>query len=268
MKTQSFIADVERRLLEQFGLVPVIAAEIECYVAVEAENDDFWRPVDAILRDIGVGLIRIEKERGDHQYELVTQVTTPQRLIEWLNAIKSVISAQAQSAGVEATFAAKPFPDQPSSGLHLHLHLGDSEGINAYHKTEEWTSDALRWSLGGLLATLPAALPIFFPEKTSYERLMDIDHVPKIASWGVNNRYCALRIPTNEDPYDKRIEHRVPCADATPAHAVLALLEGVTLGLENKIEPAEQEFGKPLIGLIESLTKLPVELPLTSAAID
>lgn len=258
------IPSVEKRLLEQFGLVPVMAAEIECYVPLEGDIDAFWRPVDAALRDTGVGLVRIEKERGAHQYELVTQVTTPARLIDWLENIKAIINGQ----GVPVSFAAKPFTEQPSSGLHLHLHLGDeADGINAYHKTEEWVSDALRWSLGGLLATLPHAMSVFFPNEASLARLQDIDHVPKLAGWGVNNRYCALRIPAGEDPYDKRIEHRVPCADADPALAVLAMLEGVAIGLENKIEPPAQEHGKPMVGLRESLTDAPVDLPLTRAAL-
>ncbi|MEJ0010064.1 MAG: hypothetical protein WDN72_05850 [Alphaproteobacteria bacterium] len=262
MNSSEAITEIESRLRGQFGLVPVMAAEIECYVTLDDDIDRFWKPVDESLKKDGVSLIRIEKERGTHQYELVTHVTTPQRLAGWLATIRRTVEAQARALEVEATFAAKPYPDEPSSGLHLHLHLGDGDGINAYHKPEEWTSDALRWSLGGLLASLPSAMPVFFPRKEDYARLGDVDHVPKLAGWGVNNRYCALRIPANEDPYDKRIEHRVPCADADPALAILAMLEGVTIGLEQRIEPPAQEYGKPTTGLLESMTKTPVELPL------
>ena len=248
--------------LAAFGLTPVMAAELECYVPC-SDAEAFWHPVDAILRDVGVGLLRIEKERGDQQYEIITQVTTPARLVEWLVAIKTVIHAQAIEQGMQAIFAAKPYADQPSSSLQLHLHLADAEGINAYHKTEEWTSDALRWSLGGLLATLPCAMPVFFPTKEDYARLNDADHVPKIAGWGVNNRYCALRIPANPDLYDKRIEHRVPCANANPLHSVLAMLEGVVVGLEQHIEPPPQEHGKPSLGLLQSLADT-AAIPLAS----
>ena len=145
-----------------------MAAEIECYVNC-AEPESFWRPVDAALRDAGVGLIRIEKERGHHQFELVTQVTTPARLVTWLETIKICMEQQCQQQHCHVSFAAKPYADEPSSGLHLHVHLADSEGMNAYHKTEEWISDALRWSLGGLLKTLPSAMPVFFHEEASYE---------------------------------------------------------------------------------------------------
>lgn len=243
-------------LQSEFGLSPVTAAEIECYVLLAADDqetvDAFWRPVDAALRAAGVDLIRIEKERGDHQYELVTQVTGAESLAQWLVTIKETIMAQASRADVRATFDAKPFEDQPSNGLHVHVHLADAEGMNAYHKTDEWTSDALRWSIGGLLADLPRALPIFCPSASSPYRFDDADHVPKAASWGVNNRYCALRIPAIEDPYHKRIEHRVPGADAEPEAVIAAILDGVLMGLREKIEPPAQEHGKPTVGFLQS----------------
>lgn len=225
-----------------------MAAEIECYVLLAdqstEEMDAFWEPVDAAFKAEGLPILRIEKERGKHQYEVVTQVTSPTRLAQMLTRIRAIIEAQAAAMGVEASFAAKPFADQPSSGMHIHLHLADAEGINAYHKTDEWMSDALRFSLGGLLATLTENMPIFFPNEEDYARLGDADHVPKIAGWGANNRYCALRIPMTPAPYDKRIEHRVPCANADPERVIEAILSGVLKGLREKLEPPMQSYGK------------------------
>ncbi len=225
-----------------------MAAEIECYVLLAEQSteamDAFWEPVDAAFKAEALPILRIEKERGKHQYEVVTQVTTPTRLAQMLTRIHEIIEAQAAAMGVEASFAAKPFADQPSSGMHIHLHLADAEGINAYHKTDEWMSDAMRFSLGGLLATLTESMPIFFPNEEDYARLGDADHVPKIAGWGANNRYCALRIPMTPDPYDKHIEHRVPCANADPERVIEAILSGVLKGLREKLEPPMQSYGK------------------------
>ncbi len=225
-----------------------MAAELECYVVLEDESsasmDAFWVPVNEAFKEASLPILRIEKERGLHQYEVVTQATTPARLLTVLQDIRRIITRQAEEMHVSALFDAKPFPEEPSSGMHLHLHLADAEGINQYHKTEEWISDALRFSLGGLLECLKADMPIFFPSEEDYVRLDDADHVPKIAGWGVNNRYCALRIPMTPDPYDKRIEHRVPCANADPEKCIEAMLTGVLKGLREQIEPPEQSHGK------------------------
>lgn len=247
-------------LFAEFGLTPVMAAEIECYVRLGALTDErldaFWKPIHDALLGEKFPLLRIEKERGDFQFEIVSSVTTPDSLSHFLRTVQAWVSEQAERMGVEASFAAKPYAAQPSNGLHLHLHLADGDGVNAFHKTEEWTSDALRWSLGGLLANLSADLAIFFPSEADFIRLDDPDHVPKIAGWGVNNRRCALRIPALEDPYHKRIEHRVPCANADPEAAITAMLEGVLRGLREHIEPPPQVHGRASMGLRESLGAL------------
>lgn len=226
-----------------------MAAEIECYVLLADESpavmDMFWAPVEKAFRHEGLPILRIEKERGLHQYEIVTGIAAdPYSLALTLARVRAIIEKYGTRFGVPVSFAAKPFSDQPSSGMHLHLHLADAEGMNAYHKTDEWMSDTLRWSLGGLLDTMAQDMPIFFPNMNDYLRLNDPDHVPKIFGWGVNNRYCALRLPAYPDPYDKRIEHRVPCASANPEQAICAMLGGVLKGLREQIEPPPQQYGR------------------------
>lgn len=235
-------------LNQEFALTAAMAAELECYVMLADESaasmDAFWVPVEAAFRAENLPILRIEKERGLHQYEVITQVTTPARLAETLDAIRRIMMQQATQMDISLRFDAKPFANQPSSGLHIHIHLADSEGVNVFHKTEEWTSDYLRHSLAGLLETLPAQMPMFFPNAEDVARLDDTDHVPKIFGWGVNNRYCALRIPMDPDPYNKRIEHRVPCANANPEAVIESILAGMLHGLRARIEPPEQEHGK------------------------
>ena len=235
-------------LYQEFGLIPVMAAEIECYVLLADDAphsiDKFWEPIEKAFDQHGLPILRIECERGYNQFEVVTGVMPADRLVNCLQQIRAIIERYAARTNTQVSFAGKPYSDQPSSGLHIHVHLADGEGINSYHKTEEWTSDTLRHSLGGLLALMAQQMPIYFPDINDYARLNDVDHVPKIFGWGVNNRYCALRIPAHPDMYDKRIEHRVACANADPALVVHSLLAGVLYGLRERIEPPEQQYGK------------------------
>jgi glutamine synthetase len=242
------LSAITNELNAEFGLTPIVGGEIECYVMLPDESskemDTFWEPVQKAFHHEGLPILRIEKERGLHQYEIVTSIMPVPELVHCLGRVRSIIEKYATRMNVVASFAGKPFADQPSSGIHIHLHLADETGLNAYQKTEDFTSDALRHSLGGLLDALLRDMPIFFPNREDYARLGDTDHVPKIHGWGVNNRYCALRIPATPDPYDKRIEHRVACANADPEAVIAAILEGVYTGLCNQIEPPVQEYGK------------------------
>jgi glutamine synthetase len=235
-------------LKAEFGLTPIVGGEIECYVMLADESseqmDTFWEPVQKAFAHEGLPILRIEKERGWNQYEIITTIMPAPELAQCLARVRAIIEKYAARMQVPVSFAGKPFAHQPSSGIHIHLHLADANGLNAYYKTEDETSDALRHSLGGLLDALMRDMPIFFPNAEDFARLGDTDHVPKIFGWGVNNRYCALRIPATPDAYDKRIEHRVACANADPEAVIAAILEAVYVGLCNHIEPPAQEYGK------------------------
>lgn len=245
MRSLSSIVDA---LKAEFGLTPVVGGEIECYVVLPDESakemDKFWEPVEKAFHHEGLPILRIEKERGWNQYEIVTNVMTAPELVHCLSRVRAIIEKYAARFNVGVSFSGKPFADQPSSGIHIHLHLVDEMGLNVYHKIEDGMSTALRYSLGGMLSTLMENFSTYFPSREDVARLSDADHVPKILGWGVNNRYCALRIPANPDPYDKRIEHRVACANADPEAVLIAMLEGVWAGLCHQIEPPAQEYGK------------------------
>jgi glutamine synthetase len=243
------ISSLSKLLFTHFGAVPYIGAEIECYVALPegdiAAIDAFWLPVKQALLAQNIPLLRIEQEQGKGQFELVLGVASPEPMYEFITQAKNIVQAHARAQNVAASFEAKPYHNQPSSGLHIHIHLANGANENLFHKTEEEMSEMLAFSLGGLLATLPHFLPIWCPNDSEFTRFLDNDHVPRTLSWGVNNRYCALRIPMIQDPYSKRIEHRMSHAHADADAVIAAILAGVFIGLEYRIAPPDQEYGKP-----------------------
>jgi glutamine synthetase len=240
------IDELESKLLQKHHATPVMGAELECYVTLAPEQVElFWQAVRTALADSGMVWERLEKERGSHQYEMIFAPVSPSRMAQILIAAKQIVAAEAARMNLSASFAAKPYEDEPSSGLHIHLHLENDAGEYLYHKTEDAMSDVLRFSLGGLLAGMAEDIAVFCPEPESWARFADIDHVPRNYSWGVNNRYCALRIPAERDPERKRIEHRMAGADAAPEAVITAILARVMEGLENRTEPPPQEYGKP-----------------------
>ena len=70
----------------------------------------------------------------------------------------------------------------------------------------------------------------------SYTRLIPGFWAPTTASWGIDNRTCALRaIPGSESSI--RVEYRISAADINPHLALAAALGSGIWGIENKIEP-------------------------------
>ncbi len=247
---------------EQLGLSPVVAAEIEFYLigaSGHPDLEDFWKVVRARCQEQGIALDKIEQERGEEQFEIaLLPERTPERCAYNATRLKALLCQLAMQTGMEVNFAAKPFEHRPGSGLHIHVHLEDAQGNNVYIKKDRIMSDALRFSLGGLLATMPGYMHIFAPDEESYARFVAGANVPTTISWGANNRTTALRLPDKPSQY-KHIEHRVSGADAEVRSVIDAILEGVAYGLQNRCDPGEQIYGDASLPMY-NLPPLPLNI--------
>lgn len=247
--------------LATYGFSAVLGAEIECYVRLPERSVEhinlFFGPVIETVRHEGIALLRIEEERGPMQFELVLGTFEGyDGCVHALKRTRELIEERAGQLGIEASFAAKPYQDAQGSGLQFHLHLVH-EGENAFHKTDDYISDALHYALGGLCEITPHVMPVLCPSGQGYSRFHDKDHVPSTVSWGSNNRSCALRIPYTPAWEDKRIEWRVPSADADPAMVAALMLHAVASGIDERMAPPLQTYG------IASKEKDAISLPLT-----
>ena len=59
--------------------------------------------------------------------------------------------------------------------------------------------------------------------------------MPLEASWGINNRNAAIRLPCS-DPENHRLEYRVAGADANPYLCISVILAGVLHGLTHLLK--------------------------------
>ena len=245
-------------LESDFNLTPVVACEIEFTLHGSHDRDlsCFWREVTDRCEQGGIAIFKIEKERGHEQHEVALAPASAEKAAADCIRLKEILSEMAVVHGMRADFSAKPFPpstlppqaggeknSEPGSGLHVHVHLADSEGNNVFYKDDARISDALKYSLGGLLHWMIPHMPIFAPTAESYLRFQYAgDHTPTTVSWGANNRTCALRLP-DALPGHKHIEHRVAGADAGPEKVIAAILEAMHWGILNKAEPGPQIYG-------------------------
>jgi glutamine synthetase len=97
-------------------------------------------------------------------------------------------------------------------------------------------SDKQRWFVGGQQQLMPELLAMVSCTVNSYSRLIPGFWAPTNATWGVENRTCALRvIPGSEK--SQRVEYRIAAADMNPYLAMAVAIGSGLYGIENKIEP-------------------------------
>lgn len=200
-------------------------------------NSPLLAQIAADCRTQGIATTSALAEYGPGQYEVNLAHRTDALLacdeaLRFKRAVKGV----ARAHGCEATFLAKPYRDMAGSGLHIHVSLLDSNGRNVFECEDPMQSAPLRHAVGGLLESLADGVLICAPGPNSYRRFKPEAYVPLTASWSVNNRGSAVRIPVS-DAANRRVEHRLAGADANPYLVMAWVLAGIHRGLERSLEP-------------------------------
>ena len=197
------------------------------------------------------------KEAAPEQYEVNVSYSDDalgycDQIIRMQRSIRSVASR----FDTFASFMPKPMEGQAGNGMHIHCSLLDADGNNLFDDGTESGTPLLQEAIAGCLALLPDVHLIFAPSYNAYRRFQPENHAPTLPNWGYDNRTTALRIPAGPS-HATRIEHRVAGADANPYLAVAAVLAGILMGIDRKLEPpaaiegnawAEDEDSEPLPG--------------------
>ena len=201
----------------------------------------------AIYRGAEAAGIRAEtviSEYAPGQYELTLDYRTDvMQAADDLIRLKRIVRLQARRFGITACFMAKPVEAYAGSGMHFHVSLCDRNGQNVFAEAREgeW-SEAIRHAIGGLRATMAESMLVFAPHANSWRRFAAQSYAPVSASWGVNNRSVALRIPAGPAKA-RRIEHRPAGVDANPYLVGATVLAGVAKGLAERIDPGPETVG-------------------------
>ncbi len=193
----------------------------------------------------------VEKEKGEGQFEVqISPADNPAVMADMVEMLRKLVCGLSFIDGREyndklkttnnkrISFSAKPYPDQPGSAMHVNINLTDSEGNNVFCRNGEAESTLLEYSIAGLLELMPASMKYFAPYDEAYIRYTEHGmESPSTYSWGADNRTVALRIPSVPlNPYARRIEHRVSCADSDPYLVIAAIIAGLEYGIVNKLE--------------------------------
>ncbi|MBC7172317.1 MAG: glutamine synthetase, partial [Polyangiaceae bacterium] len=98
-----------------------------------------------------------------------------------------------------------------------------------------------RHYIGGLVSLAPEMTAFYAPTVNSYKRYVPGVWAPLTASWGIENRTCAVRVIAGGA--GTRVEQRQTGADINPYIAMAACLGAGMYGVENALEPAAPTEG-------------------------
>jgi len=261
------------RVLERFaadGLKPVVACEIEFYLlkdeggrlapagggragerqkidAYSLQRLDDLAPVfDEIYRAAtaqGLPAETLMSEYSPGQFEITLHHREDAlRAVDEAVMFKRAVRGAAQKHGLIACFMAKPFTGRAGSGLHVHVSVNDSRGVNVFASDDPAGTPSLRHAIGGMKETMAESMAVFAPNANSYRRFVSESYAPVAPIWGINNRSVSLRVPAGP-AVSRHVEHRIAGADANLYLAVATVLGGAARGLAREIDP-----GAPVTG--------------------
>jgi len=225
-----------------------VAAEIYQEIIRVSEEMDF--PIEGLHEESGPGVI-----------EGAITVDEAGAAADKAALFKTFIKIAMQRMGFMATFMAKWSTKWPGQSGHLHLSLKTKDGFSAFYdeSKEHGMSDTMRHFLAGQQKLMPEFLAMVSPTINSYSRMVPGSWAPTDASWGVENRTCALRV-IKGGPKSQRVEYRIGAADGNPYLVMAAALASGLYGIEHELEPSEMIEGNAYDQTFPDLLKLPTTL--------
>lgn len=254
---------------KQRGYVFNVGIEAE-FMLLEKDEDGQYTPWDsldtldkpcydlkALYRnlDMMTGLIKYMQElewepyANDHedgtcQYEVNWTYSDALTTADRHTFFKWMVKTLAEEQGLLATFMPKPFTNLTGNGAHFHMSLWNEDNqTNLFidENDRNGISQLAYWFTGGILKHAKAVTAVTNPLVNSYKRLVrraprsGASWAPVYVTYGANNRTQMIRIPA-----PGRIENRLGDGAANPYLAATVLLAAGLDGIENQIDPGEQ----------------------------
>lgn len=227
----------------------------ELYQALLKLADEMRMPIEGLHTETGPGVL----EAALHYAEALEAA-------DRAALFKTFVKVLAQRRGLMATFMAKWSQQLPGQSGHLHVSLARRDGSSAFYDQARphCMSDEMRWFVGGQQALMPELLAMVASTVNSYSRLVPGFWAPTSATWGVENRTCALRV-IQGGPRSQRVEYRIAAADINPYLAIAAAIGSGLWGIEQRIEPDEPISGNAYDRKLPAKRQLPRSLAEAAA---
>lgn len=200
---------------------------------------DFYAELWSMCEAMRIELEGLHTETGPGVVEAAIRVDDALEAADKAALFKTFVKILCERRGWMATFMAKWSPDWPGQSGHLHMSLADREsgrGLLHEAEAENGMSPLMHHFVGGQQKLMPELLAMVAPTVNSYTRLVPGFWAPTAATWGYENRTCALRVIGGSEK-SQRVEYRIAAADINPYVALAAAIGSGLWGIESGIEP-------------------------------
>ncbi|MDE0483875.1 MAG: type III glutamate--ammonia ligase [Candidatus Poribacteria bacterium] len=185
-----------------------------------------------------------DHEDGTCQFEVNWTYSDALTTADRHTFFKWMVKTLAEESELLATFMPKPFTNLTGNGAHFHMSLwNENNRTNLFLDENDVNglSQLAYWFTGGILKHAKAVTAVTNPLVNSYKRLVrraprsGASWAPVFVTFGGNNRTQMIRTPA-----PGRIENRLSDGAANPYLAATVLLAAGLDGIENQIDPGEQ----------------------------
>lgn len=169
-----------------------------------------------VMATLDVGLDSLHTELGPGCFEAPLAAASGIKAADDAALFRNFARAYFARNDLTTVFMSKLSPDLSGQSGHFHISL-QRNGAAAFSdpSAPDGLSATAHAFIGGLLDLMPEMLVLTAQTVNAYKRLVPGAWAPTWASWGVQNRTCAVRI-VNDTPDTTRVEFRVPAADSNP----------------------------------------------------
>jgi len=222
---------------------------------------EFYEGLLQYCEDMDFPIEGLHEETGPGVLEAAIGVDEAMAAADKAALFKTFAKIYAQKHDMMATFMAKWSPDWPGQSGHLHISLRGEDGKSAFYdpQAEHGMSETMRHFVAGCQALMPEVLAMVSPTINSFSRMVPGAWAPTNATWGVENRTCALRVIPGSAK-SQRVEYRLCAADVNPYLGLAAVLASGLHGIEQKLELAPGLEGNAYTQELPAETALPTTL--------
>jgi len=206
-------------------------------------HHDLLSEYSSALASVNVKVHKAHVEGGTGQLEIDLVSQTGLKVADDFIYFKETIKQITRRHGWIASFMPKIGAHWWGNGLHVHMNLSDSNGMNVF--SDEQDKNGLGLSnkaynfIGGVLEHVRALCALTAPTPNSYKRLLPGTWNADAVFYASGHRGAAIRVPDERGP-KARIECRFLDCACNPYLAMAGILAAGLEGIQRKCDPGQR----------------------------